>query len=89
MTVTSTTPQWVMETMPSRRNMGDMILLPTRNVLIINGAQQGSQGWGAVFANPTLDPVAYLPKCCSRKQVPDLHRISDPKSVPLHRKFAS
>lgn len=65
MTVTSTTPQWVMETMPSRRNMGDMILLPTRNVLIINGAQQGSQGWGAVFANPTLNPVAYLPSAAA------------------------
>ena len=32
---------WAMETMPYPRCMGDMIILPTRQVLIINGAQQG------------------------------------------------
>ncbi|CAM6104911.1 unnamed protein product [Calypogeia fissa] len=65
MTATSTSPNWVMETMPIRRNMGDMILLPTRNVLIINGAQQGSQGWGGVYGNATLNPVTYLPNAAS------------------------
>jgi hypothetical protein len=56
----ATNPAWVMENMPIRRNMGDMILLPTRQVLIINGAENGSQGWG--FAtNAVLNPVLYNP----------------------------
>ncbi|KAG6551687.1 hypothetical protein Mapa_006776 [Marchantia paleacea] len=60
MTVTSTTPSWAMETMPFRRCMGDMILLPTADVLIINGAQNGSQGWDG-SSNPAFSPVAYFP----------------------------
>ncbi|KAG6544072.1 hypothetical protein Mapa_014489 [Marchantia paleacea] len=60
MMVTGISPRWAMEEMPTRRCMGDMILLPTADVLIINGAQNGSQGWG--FASlPVLNPVAYLP----------------------------
>ncbi|CAK9271437.1 unnamed protein product [Sphagnum jensenii] len=53
-------PEWAMENMPMRRNMGDMILLPTRQVLIINGAENGSQGWGFA-SNPVLNPVLYNP----------------------------
>ncbi len=56
----ATNPAWVMENMPIRRNMGDMVLLPTGQVLIINGAENGSQGWG--FAtNAVLNPVLYNP----------------------------
>ncbi|GKU90060.1 hypothetical protein SLEP1_g4105 [Rubroshorea leprosula] len=36
--ITDPNPRWVMETMPLRRVMGDMILLPDGSVLIINGA---------------------------------------------------
>ncbi|MCO5550526.1 hypothetical protein L7F22_004013 [Adiantum nelumboides] len=54
-------PQWEMETMPMQRTMGDMVLLPNEDVLIINGAQNGCQGWG--FANnPALSPVVYNPR---------------------------
>lgn len=42
MTVTDANPFWSMETMPIPRCMGDMIILPTRDVIIINGAQQGT-----------------------------------------------
>lgn len=60
MEVTAAAPAWFMETMPVRRCMGDMVLLPPRDVLIINGAQNGSQGWG--FAtNPAFNPVVYRP----------------------------
>jgi hypothetical protein len=41
-TVTDPNPVWAMETMPIPRCMGDMILLPDQNVLIINGAQNGT-----------------------------------------------
>ncbi|KAI3472800.1 hypothetical protein Pfo_031121 [Paulownia fortunei] len=52
--------QWVMETMPSGRVMGDMVLLPNGNVLIINGAGSGTAGW-EVGRNPVLSPVIYRP----------------------------
>jgi hypothetical protein len=56
----SAAPGWAMEMMPSRRTMGDMILLPTRDVLIINGAAAGAQGWGNA-ANPVKNPNLYKP----------------------------
>lgn len=51
---------WQMENMPLRRNMGDMVLLPDRTVLIVNGAANGAQGWGNA-QNPVLTPVLYNP----------------------------
>jgi hypothetical protein len=54
------TAAWVMEDMPSPRVMGDMILLPNAEVLIINGATDGIAGWeSAKTFNPT--PVIYRP----------------------------
>lgn len=53
-------PQWVMETMPLARVMGDMVLLPNGNVLIINGAAAGTAGWG-IARNPVLTPLVYRP----------------------------
>jgi hypothetical protein len=44
--------------MPVRRNMGDMIIQPNGDVLIINGAQNGAQGWG-MASNPALQPCNY------------------------------
>ncbi|KAG0570347.1 hypothetical protein KC19_6G155500 [Ceratodon purpureus] len=51
---------WTMETMPQRRTMGDMILTPLGDVIIINGATKGSQGWGYA-SDPALTPVLYYP----------------------------
>ncbi|KAK6115265.1 hypothetical protein DH2020_007534 [Rehmannia glutinosa] len=51
-------PQWVMETMPMGRVMGDMVLLPNGNVLIVNGAGTGTAGW-EFGRNPVLSPVIY------------------------------
>eukprot|EP00249_Psilotum_nudum_P036821 c8823_g1_i1 orf=423-2060(-) len=63
-TVTSSSPAWEMEDMPYRRTMGDMLLLPTGNVLIINGAQNGCQGYGHAI-NAALNPVIYEPDAAS------------------------
>lgn len=49
-----------METMPSGRVMGDMVLLPDGNVLIINGAGTGTAGW-ELGRSPVLSPVVYYP----------------------------
>lgn len=56
--VTDDDPDWAMEDMPIRRTMGDMILFPNGEVLIINGAESGSQGWGKA-EDPILTPVKY------------------------------
>ncbi|KAK6938919.1 Galactose oxidase-like, Early set domain [Dillenia turbinata] len=58
--ITDASPSWVMETMPLARTMGDMILLPNGNVLIINGVQNGVAGW-ELGRNAVLRPVLYKP----------------------------
>lgn len=60
MVITAKAPVWAMSNMPMRRCMGDMIILPSGEVLIINGALRGSQGYG--FASePILHPIIYNP----------------------------
>ncbi|XP_068649188.1 aldehyde oxidase GLOX1-like [Aristolochia californica] len=52
--------QWRIEYMPTPRVMGDMLLLPNAEVLLINGAKRGSAGWNfATDAN--LEPLVYKP----------------------------
>ncbi|GER32050.1 glyoxal oxidase-related protein [Striga asiatica] len=53
-------PKWAMETMPGPRVMGDMVLLPNGEVLIINGAGSGTAGW-ELGRDPVLAPVIYRP----------------------------
>lgn len=57
---TSDDPVWEMEVMPFARIMGDMVMLPTGEVVIINGAQSGTQGFD-LASNPCLNPVLYRP----------------------------
>jgi hypothetical protein len=59
--ITDASPAWVVETMPSPRVMGDMILLPNgAEVAIINGAADGTAGWEAA-STPNYAPVIYRP----------------------------
>ncbi|KAG0563931.1 hypothetical protein KC19_8G070500 [Ceratodon purpureus] len=58
MTVTDKKPEWVMEDMPMRRCMSDMTLLPNGDVIIINGAGRGSQGWERA-SKAVYNPVKY------------------------------
>lgn len=60
LTITEVSPKWEMEEMPLRRVMGDMILLPTGDVLVINGAGKGTAGWDSA-REPVLNPVIYRP----------------------------
>lgn len=53
-------PEWVMEVMPIPRVMPDMLILPTGDVIILNGASNGTAGWENA-ANPALNPVLYKP----------------------------
>nr|XP_016436964.1 PREDICTED: WSC domain-containing protein ARB_07867-like [Nicotiana tabacum] len=59
-TITDPNPQWTMEKMPLARTMGDMVILPNGNVLIINGAAAGTAGW-QIARKPVLSPVIYRP----------------------------
>ena len=58
--LTDPNPKWVMEVMPMPRVMSDMLLLPSGEVLIINGAMNGTAGWEDAV-NPVLNPVLYRP----------------------------
>eukprot|EP00249_Psilotum_nudum_P019344 c27205_g1_i1 orf=237-1910(+) len=60
MVITDANPGWAMEDMPTARVMGDMLILPTGEILIINGAQQGTAGWGYA-RNPSFAPFLYRP----------------------------
>ncbi|KAG0705082.1 putative copper radical oxidase, partial [Suillus ampliporus] len=58
---------WMVEQMPQARHMPDAVLLPTGEVLIVNGAGTGISGYGNVVDqvgqsnadNPVLTPVLY------------------------------
>lgn len=58
--VTDSKPVWSMEVMPMPRVMSDMLLLPTGDVIIINGATNGTAGWEDAVG-PNLNPVLYSP----------------------------
>ena len=53
-------PEWVMEPMPLSRMMPDMTLLQDGSVLILNGANRGTAGYGRA-KEPVLSPVRYQP----------------------------
>ncbi|KAH6796317.1 hypothetical protein C2S51_037303 [Perilla frutescens var. frutescens] len=74
--ITDSDPQWVMETMPSGRVMGDMLLLPNGKVLIINGASSGTAGW-ELGRSPVLSPVIYYPN----NQVGSRFEVQNPTST--------
>ncbi|XP_020105929.1 aldehyde oxidase GLOX1 [Ananas comosus] len=59
--ITDPKAQWAIEQMPVGRTMGDMLLLPTADVLIINGASKGCAGWWFGH-DPVLSPLLYSPK---------------------------
>lgn len=58
--LTDPNPRWEMEIMPLPRVMGDMLLLPTGNVIIVNGAEAGTAGWENA-RDPVTRPVIYHP----------------------------
>ncbi|KAJ8547863.1 hypothetical protein K7X08_021099 [Anisodus acutangulus] len=60
MRITDPDPVWVMEDMPMGRVMPDMLLLPTGDVIILNGASKGTAGWENAI-DPVLYPVLYKP----------------------------
>lgn len=72
--ITEANPKWLIETMPSPRVMGDMLILPTAEILIINGAEYGTAGWEG-GREPSLSPVLYSPG-------PRRFQVMKPSTVP-------
>ncbi|KAL9239178.1 hypothetical protein vseg_013522 [Gypsophila vaccaria] len=60
MVVTGNDHKWTIEEMPRPRLMSDMLILPTGNVLIINGAQRGAGGVDNA-GHPAYSPYLYKP----------------------------
>ncbi|XP_055835335.1 aldehyde oxidase GLOX-like [Solanum dulcamara] len=75
--ITDPNPQWIMETMPLARIMGDMVILPNGNVVIINGAAAGTAGW-ELGRSPILSPVIYRPD----NQVNSRFEVQNPSTIP-------
>ncbi|PHT48255.1 hypothetical protein CQW23_12463 [Capsicum baccatum] len=66
-----------METMPLARTMGDMVILPNSNVLIINGAASGTAGW-RIARNPVSSQVIYRPDNLSGSKF----EVQNPNAIP-------
>ena len=77
MVVTDPHATWAMENMPIQRCMGDMVLLPDTNILVINGAQNGFQGW-CMATSPALNPVLYQPA----NALGNRFTVSNPAVIP-------
>ncbi|XP_044466388.1 aldehyde oxidase GLOX [Mangifera indica] len=58
--VSHESPTWEMEEMPTPRVMSDMLILPTGDVIIINGAERGTAGWNNA-RDPATRPIIYRP----------------------------
>ncbi|KAK7302165.1 hypothetical protein RJT34_13046 [Clitoria ternatea] len=61
MVITGNNHKWEMDFMPKPRLMHDMLILPTGDILIINGAKHGCAGYDNA-RNASLEPYLYSPK---------------------------
>jgi hypothetical protein len=53
--------RWATDQMPVARTMGDLLILPTGDLLMLNGAAKGCSGWG-FGRQPVLSPLLYSPR---------------------------
>ncbi|XP_010539855.2 PREDICTED: aldehyde oxidase GLOX-like [Tarenaya hassleriana] len=75
--ITDPNPQWAIETMPQARVMGDMIILPNGDVLIINGGASGTAAW-ELGRDPVLAPDLYRPD----NPVGSRFKTQNPTTIP-------
>lgn len=59
--LTDPNPTWEKDMMLSPRVMGDMLILPTADLLILSGAKRGTSGWWN-GDDPNFTPELYMPK---------------------------
>ncbi|GAA0161476.1 hypothetical protein LIER_39235 [Lithospermum erythrorhizon] len=70
-------PKWILEKMPLARVMGDMVLLPDGNVLLINGGSAGAAGW-ELGRDPVLTPCMYRPD----NLIGSRFEVQNPTNIP-------
>ncbi|KHN16621.1 Galactose oxidase [Glycine soja] len=61
LTISEPFPEWESELMPSGRTMGDLLVLPNGDLLLINGATMGTAAWWDADL-PNYTPVLYKPE---------------------------
>ncbi|KAM5565523.1 aldehyde oxidase GLOX1 [Rosa sericea] len=80
--ITNPKATWRKEMMPTPRIMGDMVILPTGDILMINGAKKGTAGLN--FAeDPNVTPVIYKP------DNPITRRFMELKETKIPRMYGS
>ncbi|KAK8559091.1 hypothetical protein V6N13_098684 [Hibiscus sabdariffa] len=86
MDITKRNGKWKITNMPSARVMGDAVVLPTGDVLLINGAKSGSAGWDDA-RDPNLNPVLYKFK---GDGIGSKFTVMNPSNIPrlYHSSFA-
>ena len=76
--ITDPNPIWAVENMPAPRVMGDMLILPNGEILIINGAEKGTAGW-ELATNPALAPYLYRPNALAGQRFTVLAATTIPR----------
>ncbi|CAI9102420.1 OLC1v1000685C1 [Oldenlandia corymbosa var. corymbosa] len=71
-------PAWKMETMPVPRVMGDMLILPNGQVIIVNGAMLGCAGWENA-RSPVTRPLIYNPNGSENNRFAVMETASRPR----------
>ncbi|KAL6845404.1 hypothetical protein ACP4OV_024899 [Aristida adscensionis] len=71
-------PRWLIDLMPVARVMGDMLILPTGDLLMLNGAAKGCSGWG-FGRQPVLTPLMYSPRQARGKRFRPLAATTIPR----------
>ncbi|KAK8559095.1 hypothetical protein V6N13_098688 [Hibiscus sabdariffa] len=86
MDITNRNSKWKITNMPSARLLGDAVVLPTGDVLLINGAKSGSAGWDDA-RDPNLNPVLYKFK---DDGIDSKFTVMNPSNIPrmYHSSFA-
>ncbi|OWM77913.1 aldehyde oxidase GLOX1-like [Punica granatum] len=76
--VSDPNPAWMRENMPSRRVMGDMLILPTGDLLMLNGAKKGASAWGNA-KEPNYKPVLFRPNKVGKDRFKELKAATIPR----------
>ncbi|KAJ9538740.1 hypothetical protein OSB04_031473 [Centaurea solstitialis] len=72
-------PAWEKEQdMPTPRTMGDLLVLPNGQFLLINGAKKGCSGWED-GEDPNLTPTVYMPEMEMGKRFKELQPTTIPR----------
>ncbi|KAJ4726530.1 glyoxal oxidase-related protein [Melia azedarach] len=76
--ITEQNPNWKIEQMPSPRVMGDIMILPTGDLLMLNGAKTGTSAWNDA-EDPNFVPVLYRPNAAEHERFKELAATTIPR----------